>query len=832
MDNRLKLDYFTRTGKVIAAVHKDCDPTSPRILATIAANFASYGYVMEPALAQIISLIGDKEAVTFYKDTIPLLKNSIGADREDASVFYPNFPEEVMEMSEADMFVNEILYYMTGMTPSVYESASESFPFIGKKAEHTLTLGSEKDYVDMINKTMRSAASYSLSDFKAILDFMNFYDGKGKRIPEKDELTNKENTVMLLIMAKDVRQKTISKYLTTPTDILRYTAALHSVKEFVKSCSYNVVESRLRNDDPLSSMNNNNLMDLKSAVALKREDITRLNISKPEQHMVMDLLSSTGKSENSIAEDMLRHRNIWKQWIKRIHPFKAEKYTEDKYFNVMAAMKDIVENRHVDRYSSRMEAAIDTKDFTSIIHEGLMKPGDMLDRADKILRDAVKYGTKEDIDNIINAIGKCASKSSVTVDLRLLGQIEKRTEEETSRVFMSKGTTVEVKDKNRDPLPEDICKRVAESCKSGLAEIFKGKPDMGKVYVSKDYENFKVPTDLRDANESTRTFTHGSTFNSEIATNIKRLFISWTNLGEDSRADHGYDCKGRVDNDLSCTLYDKDYKFIGTCGWNSKLKLGNNSVIFSGDITDGGPRSGKGAAEFIDFDAEKLKKSGVRYVVPGVYSFTEQPFSKQNAYFGYMSRELKDMGENFEPSSVETKFSLTSNSTSEIPIAFDIEKNNVIWIDRSVASLDQFVSALQDKKRIGSILNEAVNSKAASMADLIDANVKANGEYTDNPKEADILFMTEKEKKAYIASITDEEKDALLNQKFVMPYEIYKFTGDLMKEGHEEQKKDKNIEKAETKDVGTKDAEAKDNNGTRPSSISNFVSYWDDDVIK
>ena len=53
-----------------------------------------------------------KDIEQMYKDIMPKLKALVGADVE-YNLMYPNFPEQVMEASDAELFVNAILHYLT-----------------------------------------------------------------------------------------------------------------------------------------------------------------------------------------------------------------------------------------------------------------------------------------------------------------------------------------------------------------------------------------------------------------------------------------------------------------------------------------------------------------------------------------------------------------------------------------------------------------------------------------------------------------------------------------------------------------------------------------------
>lgn len=79
-------------------------------LFTFELNLSSLGFSLEQNLAlvlakQPVAIIDD-----LYKELIPALKALIGADKEYI-VMYPNFPKQVAEADDAELWINAILHY-------------------------------------------------------------------------------------------------------------------------------------------------------------------------------------------------------------------------------------------------------------------------------------------------------------------------------------------------------------------------------------------------------------------------------------------------------------------------------------------------------------------------------------------------------------------------------------------------------------------------------------------------------------------------------------------------------------------------------------------------
>ena len=61
-------------------------------------------------LYQYLSSLDEDSAVAVCKKVLSLAKESVGA-HVTMKAFYPNFPRQVMEASDAELYINAILHY-------------------------------------------------------------------------------------------------------------------------------------------------------------------------------------------------------------------------------------------------------------------------------------------------------------------------------------------------------------------------------------------------------------------------------------------------------------------------------------------------------------------------------------------------------------------------------------------------------------------------------------------------------------------------------------------------------------------------------------------------
>ena len=169
-------------------------------------------------------------------------------------------------------------------------------------------------------------------------------------------------------------------------------------------------------------------------------------------------------------------------------------------------------------------------------------------------------------------------------------------------------------------------------------------------------------------------------------------------------------------------------------------------MCHSGDITNGGPVDGEGAAEFIDLDIDKALNAGARYAVFNVYNFSDEYFSRmEHAAFGFMTRNDMKSGEIFEPSTVKQRMDLASATTTCIPVIFDLKERVFIWCDMALTAdhVRAGYGGINVESNLPSVVvtcKAMVDVKKPNLYDLFTFNATARGVITDNPDEADIRF--------------------------------------------------------------------------------------------
>src|ERR1043165_9733953 len=85
-------------------------------VAALQKNIERLGFVCSETLIARLQTLPVEKLAAFYKSLVTDLREMVGAHKPFRPM-YPNFPEQVMEMSEARLYLNAIIHYITNRLP-------------------------------------------------------------------------------------------------------------------------------------------------------------------------------------------------------------------------------------------------------------------------------------------------------------------------------------------------------------------------------------------------------------------------------------------------------------------------------------------------------------------------------------------------------------------------------------------------------------------------------------------------------------------------------------------------------------------------------------------
>lgn len=690
-------------------------------LFTFELNLSSLGFSLEQNFALVLAKQPVAVIDDLYKELIPALQALIGADKE-YKVMYPNFPKQVAEADDAELWINAILHYISfGTWLPEYEKV-ERAPLAELSKRQELTLGDLEDLKEIFTNLLSSKTSLAQQDYKDLEWCLENVEESWNWIPE--EITFKE--ILAWISAKLVKEgktEVLAKHYKTVTDVLRLAVSL--------------------SDGDISLAENTKFK----------------SFSRKERRIIMSLLAQC----SNLEEDMWRYREQWIRLGERLHPgeFKGQAFKK-----VQLAFKSIREEKKPLFWTGKVEGLIKSSKHSKDEMETLLglltqRPGEFARRLDKLLRDYPDYS-----DEIVESFSTVADKVSTPVLLQTLAHFQYRNCEDL-RTVMPKGNVAKIQ------LLDSFSQEVGDTTKlrvviiNALDKQYSKRSPLGNVWIDRNLADFIIPFSQRSANSTYKSMTRGSRFT--LAKSNVRFFIWWTNTE--------FGCHP-VDLDLSVAFYNENWGYVGHVSY-TELKNSSLRCYHSGDITNGDDFGGKGASEFIDVDLDAMLSEGVHYVVPQVYSYSGENFSQVPCTFGWMEREDLNSGEIYEPTTVENQISLTSTSRISIPLVIDCKEHKVIWTDLSKQIGTERSNNLENNL-VGTTLAAyaMVNLKRTTMFQVAVLNTLARGKVVERVEDADVIFTADEEgiKKA----LAQESKAKSDEPRIITQWDLDVFMSDLI----------------------------------------------------
>lgn len=650
-------------------------------------NIQRLGYTFSNALLKAVLSLSDDALEDFFKSIIPILRNAVGAEKRYVPM-YPNFPAQVAEASDAELYFNAIIHYLTsGLLVPDYP-VGEKLPLIMPDNLKVIGLCEDpiKTVQEIVNNIAGTKTTMSKTDLAIIYNALHI---KGIVLP--DEIPNKENLAKIgaaILSDKEIAPafEAVRSNFKTATDVLRLITALSD-----------------------------------GDVSLSEKSFYSMN--RKTRRLIMDLLADV----NNPLEDMFRYRGKWLRVGERLHP---AAYKEKKYASVVSAFDCLRNGKKPLFFNGQVEDALINGSNKEAIQLLATRPSELARRLNVFAgrgKDVASYALFKFQGGI--------EEVSTPVLLQLIAYFRAQAEgRDEYRVFIPKGNTnkiVVVEDDREEP-DREFCNSVVKVCEDELKARFAKTKKLGKVYLDEEFKKFLVPFNQRSASKAVHAPVRGSRIKVDEGVRTLRPFIWWTN-------NETHDYLGRIDIDLSCGFMDEDYTMIDDVSFRS---LRTDYACHSGDIINGGPVNGTGAAEFIDINLRRLPEE-VRYIVFTVLSFSAIPFGEmKNCRFGWMNRDGVS-GEIFEPATVQMKMDLASNSLTVIPAIYDVKMHEMVWCDASLdAARYMSVTINANADRIKKACYGMTHLKKPTLWDLVSLSADS---MVETPEEADIIFSnTEK----------------------------------------------------------------------------------------
>ena len=646
----------------------DQEVLAPSLAYTVQAELMQLGVMLDECAFSCLSLLGDEDIIRYHDEVIAYLKYIKGDG--DYRPLYDGFPQQVMEMSEAELFENALCHYWSNgeWVPNAYTQAKPSA--FEHPSYKVLRPCSEAEFNRIFTDILSVNQSITPMDKEVVTWFLENKPWNTVRYLLPKTIPFKENLCFLLGTAAYV----FLDY--TYTDILR-TATYMSGGD----------------------------------VSLATNTRFRLTNQQRERIMQMLELKTRGNQREGqefldSLEDLKKHRGKWLALFNHIHA-DSKRFRKLCYANAQRVVELL--RFHADKIHT-WNAKVENLDLDPKLVELIKRPGELARRM------ASLFGKGED-GLVIGALAMVADKISNKVLFELYRYFEGRREDQKQRTVFIKGARKPVQLK---PLPKLSAALVDEVQYLILLTVkvkLQSWPKLGKVIIDEKLKNIPLPTNMRSISETDTPVVRGTRMPIHVDhTKTVRFYVHWK------------DAFGIEDLDLSATLLgfgDKTH-----VSWNTNYKLveyynyGNRLdeefvACHSGDV-----RHRKGdCAEYIDINLKAARRRGTRYVLIDVRNFNGRSLKSLNPAFGYMEREHPEANNTWVPRTVAASWRLQSEAKACIAVMIDLETMEYIPLDIDSNS----ITATGDTEALLTAMRMYMEPPKLSVHDLVMWHAESRG---------------------------------------------------------------------------------------------------------
>lgn len=676
-------------------------------------NWEAMGYVLSKD--DVLSLCALSPSAHAWMDAHETqeLSSRLGGGRRMRPM-YPNFPREVMKMSEMELLYNALVHYygdwagVRVLPHTEKERARSSLPAKDVRSR-VLRL------VDVPGLRNELAALYSMNTVWTpaqaelavhALPLAQHWSlfGPSVALPQRENQARLTGAWLAQIQRGDlVAPLSWPSSRVSATDILRAAVAYSGGDPSLASSSPKVPFARF---------------------------------SRPMRRVCLSALETALDSTRDPLSELHAHRQSWLRLAERIHPGEWAK----KFPWANELLSELRNEPAPVSWSGQLDALLGSAPTASSVGRVLELFSSAPGLGARALTRVLRWTTQAQDKPTAMSFGKKIVKRFATlapgVDTPLLLSLEASLLADASsstprdRVMLPKGQAAwryrVPASLSRPSIPQALLKQAAQACEDALLARFSALPDLGKVYVEPGLDGILVPKGLRSSSSQVCSVTRGSLV--PVAQDAKtiRLFLWWKDTDQ-----------GRVDVDLSAVGLDEKFNTSQTCNFHGLKKDG---MVHSGDFTS----APNGAAEFIDVYPDKLHPR-TRYIILAANVYSGPNFSQvPDCFVGWQERNSASAqrGNVMELGSVVEKFPVTSNSRGFIAAAFDVKQRRLVWLDMPLRTRSS-ASIYHSHSELGKVMEDfsLYAFSQPTIARLVELHVAArNGNLVDAAHRADTVF--------------------------------------------------------------------------------------------
>lgn len=666
----------------------------------VQAELMSFGFMLTQDALQQLGYADAADIKDFYNEVIAYLKKMTGGQRNYRPI-YEGFPQQVMEMSETELWINQLIGYWSGgsFTPNEW---TKTKPTAFEHVEYKMiNSGTEKDFLNIFKTLSNSGTSLKPSDLEILNWFIKEYPNLEfpESIPFKENLCSMLGT--LIQSGRDLRTVKLPKL--TTTDVLRVIVHMSGGDISLPAVPNKTIKTLVR-------------YSYKVVDNPERDKFKFKKFNRKERKMILGLLENS----NLDVREMKLKDQRWIRIGEILHPGEY-----DKIFPRSYAAFNKLRNTKVTSWYGEVQKA-----FNMSFEVGLFKlserPGEFFRRLDWMLR----TNGAEKRQKILNRLFDIGQNVSNKVLFEVYDHFEGRSIYKSDRRIMIKGARKHTKLPDLPSLKPELISAVQSTIFDILKSKFATLPELGDCWIDERLKKIPLPTNMRSLNDSLVPCVRGERIPFGTGKKVIRPFIHW------------FDPRGSLDLDLHGFLVGKNK--VDSFGYNGIHK--NEIGCYSGDV-----RHRQGAcAEYVDIDLEKATAAGYDYFIMVVHNFNGGTLGNiKECVAGVQEREFPEANYYWLPDTIQNSMLLTGGGRMVLVAAYDLNTKEYIHLDMDFGDMESYVHS---SSAFFDAIKPYIQLPTVSVYDLLKWHVEARGRMVSK-ETAETHFMYEDFSGSYVKTI-------------------------------------------------------------------------------
>ena len=448
---------------------KDSGYDNLQIAMSVVSELMNFGYIVNQDGIGNISRASKEDIVIFHNEVLDYIKTMTGSDR-DYQPFWPNFPESVMNKSEAELWIHQIIHYSSNGTYIPNELTRRSRTAFEHANYTTLDSGDDVMFSNIFTNLVSVNGSLSPDD----KDVVQWFVDSDWKLNLPNQIPFKETLCFLVSIGVKCEIKTV-------TDVLRVAVYMSGGDISLRK-------------------------NTKNKTLFKK-------FKRSERKMILSLLESTRCDESEAVLKLSK----WIRLGEILHPGEY-KNKFPKSFNMFKRLRN-------DKVIS-WNASVD-KEFKEDLESGLKKlserPGEFFRRIDALVRKNTNQ-----IDKILTYIKSVGTKVSNKVLFETYEHFGKRANKSDFRSITLSGSRSNFSLPTLEKLSEYAVNSIQKSIKDSLRVKFKELPKMSNVWIDEELKNIPMPKNMRSVSSSLVPIIRGERIKVKNKdAKVIRAFVHW-----------------------------------------------------------------------------------------------------------------------------------------------------------------------------------------------------------------------------------------------------------------------------------------------------------------